>query len=284
MHIRGLGYVVLDVADVGAWGAYLRRFGAMVVEQDDRLRMRIDERPFRVEARATDGAEGLVAAGWELADAAALDVAADELAAAGHSVEVATRDECADRRVGGLIRTADPAGFGLELFHGPILDHEPLVSPTGSSGFVTGDQGMGHIVLGAPEHGDCVAFYVDVLGFRVSDVWRPDGSDVVFLHCNSRHHSVALAPASGRSLYHFMLEARTLDDVGYALDRQIDAGTTIMAGLGKHTNDHMVSFYSRTPSGFEVEFGCGGRQIDDATWTVTEITKPSFWGHRPPPG
>jgi hypothetical protein len=40
----------------------------------------------------------------------------------------------------------------------------------------------------------------------------------------------------------------------------------------------MVSFYSRSPSGFDVEFGCGGLRIDDATWTVSEITKPSFWG------
>jgi hypothetical protein len=52
--------------------------------------------------------------------------------------------------------------------------------------------------------------------------------------------------------------------------------------LGKHPNDEMVSFYSRSPSGFDVDIGCGGRRGDDATWTVTEITKPSLWGHRRP--
>jgi hypothetical protein len=35
-------------------------------------------------------------------------------------------------------------------------------------------------------------------------------------------------------------------------------------------------------TGFDVEFGYGGLRIEDATWTVSEITKPSFWGHRPP--
>ncbi|MFD0567797.1 hypothetical protein ACFQ2M_41870 [Kitasatospora saccharophila] len=33
-----------------------------------------------------------------------------------------------------------------------------------------------------------------------------------------------------------------------------------------HPNDHMFSFYVRTPSGFSVEYGWGGLLIDDATW------------------
>ena len=102
------------------------------------------------------------------------------------------------------------------------------------------------------------------------------------MRCNRRHHSLALVAAAEPVLYHFMLEARTLDDVGYALDRHDDTGTAISMGIGKHTNDQMVSFYSLSPSGFEVEFGFGGLLVDEATWTVTEITKPSFWGHRPP--
>jgi hypothetical protein len=51
--------------------------------------------------------------------------------------------------------------------------------------------------------------------------------------------------------------------------------------LGRHSNDRMVSFYAQTPSGFDVEYGWGGRLIDDATWTVTEIEHGTLWGHRP---
>ena len=129
---------------------------------------------------------------------------------------------------------------------------------------------------------DSVEFYANTLGFRVSDYWRPGDEDVVFMRCNPRHHSLALVPADEPALYHFMLEARTLDDVGYTLDRHQDSDTPISMGIGKHTNDRMVSFYSRSPSGFDVEFGFGGLLVDEATWTVTEITEPSFWGHRPP--
>jgi 3,4-dihydroxy-9,10-secoandrosta-1,3,5(10)-triene-9,17-dione 4,5-dioxygenase len=282
MDIRGLGYIGIDVADIDGWHRYAELLGMMVVPEPGGLLLRIDERPFRVVVRADREAEKLAFAGWELADQAALDCAGAELAAAGCSIDVASVEDCATRRVRGLLRTTDPGGFVLELFHGPILDHELFVSPTGVSGFRTGLQGFGHIVLGTPSLAESIAFYTQVLGFRVSDFWRPGHDDVVFLRCNGRHHSLALVAAPEPALYHFMVEAITLDDVGYTLDRHHDTGTPISRGIGKHTNDQMVSFYSHSPSGFEVEFGFGGIQVDDSTWTVTEITKPSFWGHRPP--
>ncbi len=53
-------------------------------------------------------------------------------------------------------------------------------------------------------------------------------------------------------------------------------------GLGRHTNDHMISFYCETPDGFLVEFGWGGLQIEDPSDVpMYQITKPSVWGHRP---
>ncbi len=282
MDIRGLGYIGIDVADVDSWREYAELLGTMVIPDDEGFRMRIDERPHRVVVRATDGTEGLAFAGWELPDATALDAAIVELDEAGYTIETVSPADCADRRVRGLVRTTDPGGFAVELFHGPIHDHERFVSPTGVSGFATGPQGMGHIVLGTPHPAESVDFYTNVLGFRVSDYWKPGDDDVVFLRCNPRHHSLALVSAPEAALYHFMLEARTLDDVGFTLERHHQTGTPISMGLGKHTNDQMVSFYSRSPSGFDVEFGYDGLLVNEATWTVTQITEPSFWGHRPP--
>ncbi len=283
MDIRALGYIGIGVADLDAWRRYAALLGTMVVEHGDGIAIRIDERPCRVIVAPTDGPEGLDYAGWELADAAAVDVAADQLERAGHTVRPATAAECEQRRVRGFVEVTDPGGFALELFHGPILDHRPFVSPTGGSGFLTGPQGLGHIVLGTPAPIESERFYTEVMGFRVSDYWRPGPQDVVFTHCNPRHHSLALVAAPEPTMYHFMLEARTLDDVGYALDRHADHGVPISMTLGKHTNDRMVSFYSRSPSGFDVEFGTGGLLVDDETWTVAEITAPSFWGHRRAP-
>ena len=284
MDIRALGYIGITVADLGAWRSYAELLGTMVLpsDSDDEFRIKIDDRAYRVLVQRSDVGEGLAFAGWELPDAAALEQAVIELKAAGHTVQPSTPGERAARRVRGLVRTTDPGGFRAELFWGPIHDHQLFVSPAGVSGFVTGDMGLGHIVLGTPRVREAVAFYTTVMGFRVSDIWKPGSDDIVFTHCNARHHSLALAGTPESTLYHFMLEARTLDDVGYTLDRHATSGIPVSLGLGKHTNDHMVSFYSRSPSGFDVEFGCGGLRIDDATWTVSEITKPSFWGHHPP--
>lgn len=288
MDIRSLGYIGLDVADLEAWRHYAGVLGAMVTGDtggdttDSGLRIRIDDRPFRILARSAETGEGLAFAGWELADAAALEQAVTELEEAGCAVRAASEQERSERGVRGLVRTSDPSGFTLELFHGTVQDHRLFVSPAGVSGFVTGPLGMGHIVLGTPRPAEALRFYTEVMGFRVSDYWRPGDDDVVFLHCNPRHHSLALVAAARPELYHFMLEVETLDDVGRTLERHRGTGRPISMGLGRHTNDRMVSFYSRTPSGFDVELGCGGLLIDDRSWVVSEITAPSSWGHHPP--
>jgi hypothetical protein len=88
--------------------------------------------------------------------------------------------------------------------------------------------------------------------------------------------------STSKRLHHFMVQVATLDGVGFALERATAAGAPITASLGRHTNDQMVSFYSRTPAGFEVEFGQGAIQVDDATWRVARHDKPSSWGHNRP--
>ena len=107
----------------------------------------------------------------------------------------------------------------------------------------------------------------------------PDMS-VQFLRCSPRHHSVALTalgPMTG--LHHLALEVPDIDQVGYALERATKQGHKITATLGRHKNDRMLSFYMRSPAGFEVEIGCGGRLVDDATWVVNHFTGGDEWGH-----
>ena len=62
---------------------------------------------------------------------------------------------------------------------------------------------------------------------------------------------------------HLMVEAATLDDVGLALDRAEQLGIPMMNTLGKHTNDHMVSFYVYSPEGYAIEFGWNGLRVTD---------------------
>ncbi|TAL19748.1 MAG: 2,3-dihydroxybiphenyl 1,2-dioxygenase, partial [Frankiales bacterium] len=110
----------------------------------------------------------------------------------------------------------------------------------------------------------------------------PDGRYFVrFLSTNERHHTLALGPWwQPNGIIHFMLEVTELDDVGRALDRLHEHKFHLSSTLGRHTNDHMVSFYVATPSGCDVELGCFGRRIPAEGYTAEDITADSFWGHR----
>jgi extradiol dioxygenase len=79
-----------------------------------------------------------------------------------------------------------------------------------------------------------------------------------------------------------MLETNEFDDVGLTYDlaqaRRLPMGT-----LGRHTNDKMISFYVTSPSGFNVEYGWGGRLItDESTWNIRHYEATSIWGHGQP--
>ena len=77
-----------------------------------------------------------------------------------------------------------------------------------------------------------------------------------------------------------MVEYKNLDDVGQGYDIAEQMDNAIAYTLGRHTNDYMTSFYAKSPSGFFVENGWGGRIIDPATWEPHETNVgPSFWGH-----
>jgi hypothetical protein len=77
-----------------------------------------------------------------------------------------------------------------------------------------------------------------------------------------------------------MLELKSIDDVGatYYLCQQ--KGIRISSTLGRHSNDHMLSFYMISPSGFEVEYGFGARLVDDSTWVIQYHRTASMWGHQ----
>ena len=75
-----------------------------------------------------------------------------------------------------------------------------------------------------------------------------------------------------------MLEMPDIDDVGQTLDRAKAAGVRITSTLGRHKNDHMLSFYMESPAGFDVEIGTGGLLCGD-DWLAHEFCEGDIWGH-----
>ncbi len=291
--IASLGYLRIESADVAAW----REFGVRVLGMVEgrgpdagAVYLRMDDFPARL-VIVPGEQDRLLASGWEVAGEDDLIRAGRALDEAGVAVKSGTPAELAERRVGQMLRFDDPAGNALEVFCGAALEHRPAVSPYGNR-FVTGLQGMGHVVLPVSDGDAALRFYTEVLGFRLRDSMRmapelfgqPAGGPPLwmrFLGCNLRHHSLALAPfPAPAGIVHLMIEVASLDDVGRAMDRCARRGARMSATLGRHANDLMVSFYVATPGGFDIEYGTDGRLVDDATWVSRETTAISLWGHR----
>jgi hypothetical protein len=78
-----------------------------------------------------------------------------------------------------------------------------------------------------------------------------------------------------------MVECNSLDDVGSGRDFCVARDVPIAIDLGRHMNDPVVSFHVANPSNFAIEYGWGGRLVDDSTWQVEHHSSAdSLWGHR----
>jgi len=280
--VKALSYIGFRSPNAEAWTTFGPEvLGAELADPgpDGAVRLRVDEAVARIAIHPGEREEHAYF-GWDVGDGAGLDEVAERVRRAGIAVDADAAARAA-RQVDDLLVFVDPFGFRHELTHG-LAEAGPFVPGRPISGFMTGDGGLGHAVLIVPDLERGLAFYRDVLGFKVSDT-IDTGAHLVFLHCNPRHHTLALAEARGLvGVHHLMLELRSMDDVGTGLDLVQERGIPLAMGLGRHTNDLMTSFYVRTPSGFEIEYGTGGIVVDDDTWTTGTHASGSRWGHHPP--
>jgi 3,4-dihydroxy-9,10-secoandrosta-1,3,5(10)-triene-9,17-dione 4,5-dioxygenase len=289
MTTSSLGYAIIEATDIAAWRKFgVDVLGLMAVDTaDGGLRFRMDERPFRITVVPAKE-DRFVAAGWEMPNVEAYEAVLKSLSGAGVEVARGTAADAADRKVRELARCKDPSGNSLEIYHGRVYDYAPFASPAAVSGFITGNMGLGHVVLPAPKVEETRSFYKNHFGFGDTDEMRvpigvPDhpGLALYFLHCdNPRHHSLALFEAEiPGGLVHLMLEVKEFDDLGRCIDRCKKNGTPISINLGRHSNDLMVSSYIKTPSGFDIEYGWDGWQVDWSDYVPTKSEIFSLWGH-----
>ena len=288
--IARLGYLGFEVSNLAAWNQFAVDVLGLEIASaadDGRLALRLDDQAQRIVLHQ-GSSDDLAYAGFEVDGETSLERLVDQLAQAGVAVRRADAALARARRVAQVFQLRDPGGVPIELFCTPDQAADPFRSPLVSSGFVTGAEGLGHIVLSTVDPAETERFYCALLGMRLSDRIQAElvpgfSLRVTFLHANPRHHTVAFACAPmPKRMHHFMLEVGAMEDIGFAYDRCLDAGIEIANTLGMHPNDRTFSFYARTPSGFDVEIGWGGRKIDDATWEPRTYDRLSTWGHRPP--
>ncbi|WP_200304609.1 VOC family protein [Streptomyces adelaidensis] len=286
-----LGYLVIETNRFADW----RRFGtdAIGMHRDDLdtgvTRFRLDDQECRFLLRRGP-AEDVVATGWHIDDHAAFERIEARVRAHGVPVRVGTAEEAALRGVERLLRFPGPKGITQEIYTTPVIAAEPLRML--ASGFVTGEAGMGHVAITSARPTRLRGYFDTVFDARLTDYIDETISGVKlkirFLRVNERHHSLAIAAVRGLPIdpvrtrvQHVNVQVTSLDDVARSYQRVSELGFEMALTVGQHTNDKELSYYVRTPSGFEWEVGWNPIVVDENTWEPSTHQGISVWGHRP---
>lgn len=286
-----LGYIVIESNRFADW----RRFGtdAIGMHHDgisrDVMRFRLDEHECRFLIRRGP-AEDVVAIGWHVDDHASFEQIEARIRAHGVPVVRSSDEEAALRGVERMLCFPGPKGIVQEIYTTPVLSSEPLRML--ASGWVTGDSGMGHVAITSAKPTLMRGYYNTVFDARLTDYIDETISGVKlkirFLRVNERHHSIAIAAVRGLPIdpirtrvQHLNIQADSLDDLALSYERVHELGFDMALSVGQHTNDKELSYYARTPSGFEWEVGWNPIVIDESTWEPSTHQGISIWGHKP---
>lgn len=167
---------------------------------------------------------------------------------------------------GGSVTLLDPDGTLIRIRR---------EAPTATSAPGDRPEHMSHIVLNSPDTKRLVAFYVERLGFRISDAYERDL--LTFLRCDQpQHHCLGIAPGDAAGLNHFAVDCGDIDTLMKSVGRMKQAGYEPIWGPGRHGPGGNVFCYYADPTGLVAEFTCEVLQIeDDAAWT------PKVWERTP---
>ncbi len=293
-HEIELAYVGLESTDTAAINRYLGDVIGLMPGQptsEGHATWRVDDRAQRVVVQPgrRDDAAYL---GFEAVDAHAFERIAQRLRDAGAILLAGGAAACQARRVSRMLTTTAPWGVRLELVLGLQQAGTPFHSEFFPEGFVTQAQGFGHavFVVGTEKGYQASLAFAKALGLKLTD-WLdmrggPAGLHVSFLHCNARHHSLALSfvPIGEvpQALHHINFEVSGVGQVGAAYERVLQARSPLANLIGQHDNDAMVSFYGVSPGGWRIEIGATGRVVDDDWQDIRAYDRISRWGHQPP--
>jgi catechol 2,3-dioxygenase-like lactoylglutathione lyase family enzyme len=119
---------------------------------------------------------------------------------------------------------------------------------------------IGHVNLNARDFNASLAFFTDVLGFRMVD----ENAPLWFLHCANRDHcSIVLAKTGLPTLNHIAFEMPDCDSVMRGIGRMKDAGYPVEWGPGRHGPGNNVFAYFCGPDEVPLEYAAAILQIDD---------------------
>ena len=277
--LKDLRYVRLGTRDPEAAAEYAQKIlGLELVRREaGAAYLRGDDRDHTLVY--CEGDPAVHAAGWELADAAALDAAGAELEATGVAVRRGTRRECEQRHVEDFIGFVDPSGNA----------HDLVVRPhhAGRRFFPSRDCGVwsfSHIGLRTTDPARDERFWTTQMNARVSD--RIGAAALLRIH--EVHHTIALFPSTHAGVQHVNHQVHGIDDVMRSYYFLREQGVKIVFGPGRHPTSGAVFVYFEGPDGMVYEYSTGVRLIkpeEEAAYRPRQFpfAASSFcmWGSKP---
>jgi catechol 2,3-dioxygenase-like lactoylglutathione lyase family enzyme len=132
----------------------------------------------------------------------------------------------------------DPKGTQIQLYSA----HKEISIPRSGAGI--GIMKLGHIAFSVPSAAAITDFYVNTLGFRVSD-WIED--IFAFLRCGPDHHSVNFLSGKQTFMHHIAYELRDWGHMLTACEILGREKRPIIWGPGRHRVGHNIFAFHRDP-------------------------------------
>ncbi len=253
VRYRKLGRVELGVTNLQRARSFYENIvglqhvpGAAVGE----VLLRCDHEHHSITLQASSTA-GLRVAGFMLEDLQQFDPLLQRLSQAGLSAQEVPGADCEQRHQQRAVRVYEPLVGAVIEFYVAQPDAARPFQPT-----VARIQRLGHVVFNTPHAARAVAFWRDVLNFKVSD---SVGEAITFMRCwpNPWHHGIGIAQAELHSLHHVNFMVTEIDDIGRALARLRKAGAPVVFGPGRHPASDSIFLYFLDPDGLTLEYSFG---------------------------
>jgi len=290
VQITELGYIGLGVSDLEKWKGFASNILALEIVdtgEKDRCYFRLDNWHHRIIVEQ-DGTDDLNFMGLRVAGVEEFRAMQRQLSDAGVAFRVCSREEAEERHVLELMKLEDPSGNPIEIFHGPHIQYDKPFHPGRRmhGRFKTGGGGMGHMMLRETAGQEKTYEFYKLLGMRGGVEYKipvpdlPQAVELLFMHCNERDHTFAFGVPSQKRINHLMIEVENFDDVGLAYEIVQANKLPVAIAPGRHSNDHMYSFYFVNPSGWMCEIGWGAREATHQS----EYYQSDIYGHGPVEG
>lgn len=143
---------------------------------------------------------------------------------------------------------------------------------------------LGHVVIGSTDREATRDFFLDGLGFKISDEVPGLAS---FMRCSDDHHNVLVQSAPIDFLHHTAWQVDDVDEIGRGATAMLEKDPGRHAwGLGRHYLGSNFFWYLRDPAGnFSEYFSDMDCVVDEAVWKPEVLTGPKglySWGPPPP--